>query len=96
MFQTRSKSLYAFLSKNLKRYRGILNRKSGPGVGIGENIKYKKHSQSARAGAINCSKYIDRNSKKYVLIHTGHSCKIGNMRCPGTLKNQNPQFEEKK
>ena len=26
----------------------------------------------------------------------GHSCKIGNMRCPGTLKNQNPQFEEKK
>ena len=25
----------------------------------------------------------------------GHSCKIGNMRCPGTLKNQNPQFEEK-
>ena len=28
--------------------------------------------------------------------HKGHSCKIGNMRCPGTLKNQNPQFEEKK
>ena len=26
----------------------------------------------------------------------GHSCKIGNMRCPGTLKNQNPQFEGKK
>ena len=26
----------------------------------------------------------------------GHPCKIGNMRCPGTLKNQNPQFEEKK
>ena len=26
----------------------------------------------------------------------GHSCKMGNMRCPGTLKNQNPQFEEKK
>ena len=26
----------------------------------------------------------------------GHSCKIGNMRCPGTLKNKNPQFEEKK
>ena len=29
-------------------------------------------------------------------ILQGHSCKIGNMRCPGTLKNQNPQFEEKK
>ena len=31
------------------------------------------------------------------ILHTykGHSCKIGNMRCPGTLKNQNPQFEEK-
>ena len=28
--------------------------------------------------------------------YMGHSCKIGNMRCPGTLKNQNPQFEEKK
>ena len=28
-------------------------------------------------------------------MHMGHSCKIGNMRCPGTLKNQNPQFEEK-
>ena len=28
--------------------------------------------------------------------YLGHSCKIGNMRCPGTLKNQNPQFEEKK
>ena len=25
----------------------------------------------------------------------GPPCKIGNMRCPGTLKNQNPQFEEK-
>ena len=25
----------------------------------------------------------------------GHSCKIGNMRCPGTLNNQNPQFGEK-
>ena len=24
----------------------------------------------------------------------GHSCKIGNMRHPGTLKNQNPQFEK--
>ena len=29
-------------------------------------------------------------------IVLGPSCKIGNMRCPGTLKNQNPQFEEKK
>ena len=74
MFQTRSYSLYAFLSKNPKRYRGILNRKSGPGVCIGENIKYTKHSQSARAGAINGSKYIDRNSKKCVLIHTYINC----------------------
>ena len=24
----------------------------------------------------------------------GHSCKIGNMRPPGTLENQNPQFEK--
>ena len=31
----------------------------------------------------------------YPTIMEGHSCKIGNMRCPGTLKNQNPQFEEK-
>ena len=30
------------------------------------------------------------------ILYMGHSCKIGNMRCPGTLKNQNPQFEEKK
>ena len=33
-------------------------------------------------------------TKEYVLM--GHSCKIGNMRSPGTLKNQNPQFEEEK
>ena len=26
--------------------------------------------------------------------HLGHSCKIGNMRPPGTLENQNPQFEK--
>ena len=33
----------------------------------------------------------------YVLLKLkGHSWKIGNIRCPGTLKNQNPQFEEKK
>ena len=30
-----------------------------------------------------------------IAMLVGHSCKIGNMRCPGTLKNQNPQFEEK-
>ena len=29
------------------------------------------------------------------MLYMGHSCKIGNMRCPGTLKNQNPQFEGK-
>ena len=32
----------------------------------------------------------------WMMVMMGHSCKIGNMRCPGTLKNQNPQFEEKK
>ena len=31
-----------------------------------------------------------------IQLFMGDSCKIGNMRCPGTLKNQNPQFEEKK
>ena len=31
----------------------------------------------------------------FVLL-LGHSCKIGNMRFPGTLKNQNPHFQEKK
>ena len=30
-----------------------------------------------------------------IVQYQGHPCKIGNMRCPGTLKNQNPQFEEK-
>ena len=27
-------------------------------------------------------------------ILQGHSCKIGNMRCPGTLENQNPQYDK--
>ena len=30
------------------------------------------------------------------IIEEGHFCKNGNMRCPGTLKNQKSQFEEKK
>ena len=39
----------------------------------------------------------DRNGKgQKSTVLLGHSCKIGNMRCPGTLKNKNPQFEEKK
>ena len=29
-----------------------------------------------------------------MMIKEGHSCKIGNMRPPGTLENQNPQFEK--
>ena len=42
-------------------------------------------------------KHTTQNARCALLtLHPGHSCKIGNMRCPGTLKNQNPQFEEKK
>ena len=35
----------------------------------------------------------DANHHLQKIVLVGHSCKIGNMRCPGTLKNQNPQFE---
>ena len=37
--------------------------------------------------------YENLNTLLVAVMVEGHSCKIGNMRCPGTLKNQNPQFE---
>ena len=51
----------------------------------GSNVCVRKSESEHMGSEVLCNTII-----------VGHSCKIGNMRCPGTLKNQNPQFEEKK
>ena len=62
--------------------------------------RYQRHLQSSRLAPQEiCPLLLMQtcigNWSPSLLQHLGHSCKIGNMRCPGTLKNQNPQFEEK-
>ena len=49
---------------------------------------YRYTPVAQKSTQVSPSHMLERNQ-----VHVGHSCKIGNMRPPGTLENQNPQFE---
>ena len=90
-FLVNCKSLWpVFVTGYLEKQLGLLTlRLNNWGPGTGLDIRHEDLSMTLLAE-------VTKNKSKDLVQYGGHSCKIGNMRCTGTLKNQNPQFEEKK
>ena len=55
------------------------------------SFQYRWYSETTEVMFL---KNLDDQSAVVYNMPVGHSCKIGNMRPPGTLENQNPQFEK--